>query len=318
MIRAALVTTICVAAVMFFIRFLVALQRELRRRGMRVVPSFPGFIGNRDVATKDEINSRARFIVVSRHRSQQPAFCLKMQGPGSSSPRRVSKMRLVGVAGMLLLSAVSAKAQETVFNVPSGDVLNRGKVYLELDATYMPRSAVRSFTPRMVAGVGDRIEIGLNVNGLSAPGNPQTTLTPTLKWKVYDGRENGWAFLVGDDAFVPVQNRSYRAGNYAYAEWTKTWRTKTRATFGAYDFTADVVASGNRAGGQFAVEQPITGRLTLAADWYTGQHALGYVTPGIILKATSQLTLYGSYQIGNHGASTGNHQMLVEIGWNLN
>jgi hypothetical protein len=59
-------------------------------------------------------------------------------------------------------------------------------------------------------------------------------------------------------------------------------------------------------------------RVTIAADWYTGDHALGYVTPGIIFKATSKLTLYGTYQVGNRGATSGNHQMLVELGWNFN
>jgi hypothetical protein len=78
-----------------------------------------------------------------------------------------------------------------------------------------------------------------------------------------------------------------------------------------------VVASGNRAGGQFAIEQPMASRLALAADWYTGYQALGYVTPGIIFKGTSHLTLYGSYQIGKGGVSVGNHQMLVELGWNF-
>jgi hypothetical protein len=219
---------------------------------------------------------------------------------------------------VLLLSAVCAQAQETVFNVQNGDVLDRGKLYFELDAAYMPRTAVRSFTPRIVAGVGRRVEIGLNVNGLSVPGNPQAALAPTIKWKAYDGRENGWAFLIGDDVFLPVQNSTYRAGNYTYAEFTKTWRTKTRATFGGYVFTKHVIASGNRVGGQFAIEQTVTNRLTVAADWYTGDEALGYVTPGLIFKATSKLTLYGAYEIGNRGVSAGNHQAVVEIGWNFN
>jgi hypothetical protein len=30
------------------------------------------------------------------------------------------------------------------------------------------------------------------------------------------------------------------------------------------------------------------------------------------------LTLYGTYQIGNRAAMSGNHQMLVELGWNFN
>jgi hypothetical protein len=218
---------------------------------------------------------------------------------------------------LLMFYAAPALSQETVFNVPSADVLDPGGVYFEFDATYMPRSAARSFTPRTVVGIGRQIEIGLNINGLSAPGEPRATLTPTIKWKAYDGRKNGWAFLIGDDLFIPVQNRSYRVGNYTYAECTKTWRTNTRATFGAYAFTKHVVASGNRAGGQFAIEQPMTKRLTLAADWYTGDQDLGYVSPGIIFKATSRLTLYGTYQIGNGRASVGNHQMLIELGWNF-
>jgi hypothetical protein len=189
---------------------------------------------------------------------------------------------------------------------------------VELDGTYMPQTAVRSFTPRFVVGAGRRVEIGLNVNGLSAPGIPQATPTPTVKWKAYDGGENGWAFLVGDDLFIPAQNRTYRAGNYAYAELVKSWRTKTRATFGGYAFTEHVVASGNRAGGQFAIEQTLNDRFSLAADWYTGDHALGYVSPGVIFKVTPKLTFYGAYQIGNRGASAGNHQMLVELGWNIN
>lgn len=220
--------------------------------------------------------------------------------------------------GMLLMSyAVPSLSQQTVFNVPSGDVLDRRKIYLEFDATYMPQNAVRSFTPRIVVGVGHRVEVGLNLNGFSAPGNLQATPTATIKWKAYDGGKNGWAFLIGDDIFIPVQNRTYSAGNYTYAEFTKTWHTKTRATFGTYAFTKQVVASGNGVGGQFAIEQPMTGRFTLAADWYTGDQALGYGTPGIIFKMTSQLTLYGTYQVGNRRALAGNHQMLVEFGRNF-
>ncbi|MGE5082106.1 MAG: hypothetical protein ACM3ND_04290, partial [Acidobacteriota bacterium] len=76
-------------------------------------------------------------------------------------------------------------------------------------------------------------------------------------------------------------------------------------------------ASGNGVGGQFAIEQPMTGRFTLAADWYTGDQALGYVTPGIIFKMTAQPTLYGTFQVGNRRALAGNHQMLVEFGRNF-
>jgi hypothetical protein len=92
----------------------------------------------------------------------------------------------------------------------------------------------------------------------------------------------------------------------------------TRITFGAYDFTRNVVATANRAGGQFTFEQQINTCLTLAAEWYTGNQATGYVNPGTIFKATSKLTLYAAYQIGNAGVTSGNHQFLSEIGYNFN
>jgi hypothetical protein len=217
-----------------------------------------------------------------------------------------------------VLYAGHADAQQTVFNVPSGDVLGRGKVYGEVDISYAPDSAAGGFTPRIVVGLGHGIEAGLNVNGISTPGPSQTTPAAAIKWKAYDGGGSGWAFLLGTDLFVPAQNRGYNAGNYSYAEFTKTWRTGTRATFGGYVFTRHVVASGNRAGGQFALEQPAGKRLTLAADWFTGHHALGFVTPGVIVKVTRKLTWYGAYQIGNTGIRRGNHQFLTELGWNFN
>ena len=78
------------------------------------------------------------------------------------------------------------------------------------------------------------------------------------------------------------------------------------------------MAIANRAGGQFTFEQRVSNRLTLAAEWYTGNQAVGYVNPGAIVKITPKLTLYAAYQIGNAGVTMGNHQFLWEIGYNFN
>lgn len=226
--------------------------------------------------------------------------------------------RVLQFCVLILTTAACAHAQETVFNVPSGDILDRGKVYGELDFSYMHSTDIAGFTPRVVVGTGKRVEVGVNFNGLNNSDFPQLILSPTIKWKAYDGGKNGWAFVVGDDLFFPVYNKTYDAGNYIYAEFVKTWHSGTRATFGGYHFTPDVVALGERAGGQFAFEQPINKRLTVAVDWYTGAQSLGYVTPGVVVKVTSKLTWYATSQIGNSGVSRGNHQFLTELGWNFN
>jgi hypothetical protein len=222
-------------------------------------------------------------------------------------------LSLVALAG-----AARAHAQETVFDVPSADILDRGKVYGELDGTNNPTDGFSTFTPRAVVGLGRNLEAGVNYNGLSAPTLGEMVISPTIKWRPWKKESAGWLFYVGDDLFFPVSQRSYDAGNYVYAMFTKTWANGTRVGFGGYDFTRQVVATGNRAGGQFTFERPLNKRLTLAAEWYTGNTTVGYVNTGIIIKATSKLTLYGAYQIGNSGVTEGNHQFLWEIGYNFN
>jgi hypothetical protein len=218
----------------------------------------------------------------------------------------------------LFLPFRSAHAQETVFDVPSADVLGRGKIYGELDGTVRETDPSATFTPRVVFGVGHDVEVGLNFNGLGVPDVGSLTISPTVKWKIWNDADAGWSFYVGDDLFFPATMRTYDVGNYGYASFAKTWKTGTRAGFGAYDFTHDVVARGNRAGGQFTFEQTIGKRVTLAAEWYTGKTSVGYVNPGAVWKLTSKLTLYTAYQIGNSGVSRGNHQFLWEFGYNFN
>lgn len=170
----------------------------------------------------------------------------------------MTKCPLIVLGLLMSMLSASALSQETIFDVPSGDILDKGKVYGEFDFSYLWDASAGTYTPRVVAGIGHRIEVGINLNGISSPGPSQTTPTPTIKWKAYDGGENGWAFVLGDDVFIPTQNRAYHAGNYFYAEFTRTLKTQTRLTFGAYDFSANVVATGNKAGGQVGIEQPVT------------------------------------------------------------
>jgi hypothetical protein len=211
-----------------------------------------------------------------------------------------------------------AYGQQTVFDVPSADVMDKGKVYGELDGTVRPVDPLATFTPRVVVGIGHQIEVGMNFDGLSAPALDQLEISPTVKWRLWKGKTSGWSFYVGDDLFFPVRKRTYDAGNYVYAFFAKEWKHSTRIGIGGYDFTRNVVADANRAGGQFTFEQRVNNRLTLAAEWYTGKQAVGYVNPGAIIKLNSKLTLYAAYQIGNSGVTTGNHQYLWEIGYNFN
>jgi len=233
--------------------------------------------------------------------------------------------RAIFVAACALLCGVfsAAHAQQTIFNVPTTDVLDRGKVYGEVDVSLKPTdsalvSKFSSFVPRVVVGAGSGVEIGLNLTGNIQPGADSTTLVPAIKWKPYQGKNNGVAIVVGDNLYLPVRNRAYNAGNYVYAEISKTFKSGTRLTAGGYDFTRNVVASANRAGGQFGFEQPLNKKATLAADWFTGKHGAGYFTPGLVFKVGPKVTGYAGYSIGNQNLANGNHFFLLELGSNFN
>lgn len=99
-------------------------------------------------------------------------------------------------------STVKVRAQQTFFNVPTTDVLDRGKVYFEMDISVKPNdtdalSHFSSFVPRLVVGTGGNVEVGLNILGNIQPGPDATTLVPAIKWTFYSGKDNGWAMVLG-------------------------------------------------------------------------------------------------------------------------
>ena len=229
----------------------------------------------------------------------------------------------ISVFLMICVFSFTANAQQTIFNVPTTDVLGYGKVYVEFDAAFkLDRTAqfgrFSSFVPRVVVGVGGNVEVGLNVTGNIQPGDDSTTLVPNVKWKFYENKKKDTALIAGTNFYIPVRNRSYDAGAYTYLAVSKTIN-KTRLTAGGYVATKNVFAAkAVRAGGQFGVEQTINSKFSLAADWITGRHSAGYFTPGVIYKPHPKVTTYFSYSIGNDQAVKGNHFFLFELGYNFN
>lgn len=272
------------------------------------------------------VKSLFLFLPSLRRQMKVASMSLHHDGHATRAARGIGRRRrasqlIFSILILLLLGShfSTARAQQTLFNVPSADVLERGEVYGELDISFKPvEPKFSSFVPRVVVGVGGRVEVGLNVTGNVQPGSDSTTLVTAVKWKPYDGGDNGWAFIVGNHLFIPVRNRSYTVGNYAYAAFSKTLKTKTRLTAGGYHFTRDVVAPGaQRAGGQFGFEQPVTEKLTVQADWFTGKHANGYFTPGVTYKLDPKLTSYFGYSLGNSNVTRGNHFFYAAVGLNF-
>ncbi len=229
--------------------------------------------------------------------------------------------RVVAAGLFLAVLAASALAQQTIFNVPSADVLDQGKVYLEVDELFRPTEPrLSSTTIRGVAGVLRRVEAGVNFGGLTSPGPIVPTATAAVK---------GQPLRVGDFALTAggyglFYLRGSEDGNpagmgYGFASW-RVPKLGTRIEFGGWYASTGFVHPphrplGSSTGGALATfEQPLpwVPGLTLAADWWSGENAIGYLSPGFIYTS-GHWTAYAAYSIKN-GDSKGDAG-LIELGY---
>lgn len=242
----------------------------------------------------------------------------RLSGDGSTA---VAFKTALAVLSVLVLPS-TVISQQTIFNVPNTDVLEKGGVYVELDAAFNPvnQPALRrfsSFVPWVVVGIGCDVEIGLNATGNIQPGTDTTTLVPTAKWRLYRNPKSKVDLVAGTNLYIPVRRPAFRFGLHSYLSGSKSFG-KTRLTAGVFVATKSVFApNAVRGGGQFGFEQTVTRKLTFAADWMTGRHANGFLTTGIIYKPHPRVTTYWSYSISNSGATNGNHFFLFEAGYNF-
>ena len=233
----------------------------------------------------------------------------------------MKKLKVLGVWAavclvLLIFRSGAAYGQQTVFNVPSADVLERGKSYFEWDGVAGVDAASTSITPRSVRGVLKGVEAGVNVTSFNANSSSTVAAVPNFKWALYQGAKSGVTVFGGGGMWLPFKRASYAVGDNAFLAVAKTLGPKTRVAVGGYDYTAGTIDHANRGGIFASVEQTLTGRLGVAADWYSGNNSVGYVSPGVSCKLTSQLTMFVASEIGNHEVSSGNHAVLIVLGWN--
>jgi hypothetical protein len=122
----------------------------------------------------------------------------------------------------ILLVATLGMAQQTVLNVPSADVLDKGKAFVRLDTSFMPSLEQSAFAPNLVYGFGHNVEGGVNIESFSYPDTFTTSLVPNIKYR-YDGfmsHGEGIALTFGDKVYIPVHNHSFDLGNYLYGTAT--------------------------------------------------------------------------------------------------
>jgi hypothetical protein len=225
---------------------------------------------------------------------------------------RRNALRVVGLAAISLLSSVAVPGQQTVFNVPSADILNRDKIYVETDWLWRPiEPRFSSGGIRAVYGAGNNVEVGVNLGGFAPQGRSAIVAVPNLKWQPH--HSDTISLTTGMLALVRVGGTGdHTPAVLGYAHAAMRLPIGTRLTAGGWMASSNYAGSDVERGGLFGLEQPIVSDVTLAADWYTGRSGLGYASPGLIITH-GRWVLYASYTFKN-GDSKGSG-LLLEMGF---
>jgi hypothetical protein len=231
-----------------------------------------------------------------------------------SDRRRRRLGRSAALAGLIAALPTASRGQQTLFNVPTADVLDKGKAYIEEDTLWRPQDPhFAVFTIRGVYGFGSNVEGGVNFGGFTTPGRSTPVAIAAMKWQLF--KAGGFALTAGAHGLFFVRGtQDGDPAGFFYAHASYAFPTNTRLTAGAWAATAGYAAPGSTRGGLFCFEQKVTDHWNLDADWFSGENGLGYFSPGII-STWGPWTVYAAYSFKN-GDSKGN-ALLLELGFSF-
>ncbi|MBI3071256.1 MAG: hypothetical protein HYY84_03930 [Deltaproteobacteria bacterium] len=184
----------------------------------------------------------------------------------------------------------SASAQQTIFNHPSADLLSKGAVYVELDATLRYQFGFEGLVPRVVWAPIERLEIGLNVGPLIDQAfENDPSLAPNAKIRLFSaaGTAGEISLLLGTRIYVPVKFDALNFELYSFV--AVQTRFGLRATAGAYgEFPTNGVGKLRPIA---MLEFVLTKFLTFGAEWWM-ERDLGL---GFVIALPAGFTLYPAY-----------------------
>ena len=216
---------------------------------------------------------------------------------------------------VFLLSITSASyAQQTIFNVPSQDVLAPGTVYGEVDVPFrLDAPRYIAITPRVVAGLGYNFEGGVNLPGYINEGDKLWTAMLTIKHGQALDTTAPWTLTEGAHLYLPLTS-GRNTGVFGYIMTGYKLFGTLRLDGGVYGATDAVTGTGkSEIGALGSIEYTIADWLTVAVDGYSGKNALSYITPGLFVGPFGKWIFYPAYQLSN--VSRDGDSYLFEVGY---
>ena len=209
---------------------------------------------------------------------------------------------------LMFFSINEAYAQQTLFNVPSADVTEKGMIFVQQEGQFSDKFGL--FTSYGAYGIGKNTEIDLTLFGVGTKKVRNEVLGFGFKTFIPLHEKSETKLTFG--TLLPVSLRGNGIGGSAYSHLSaRLPKLKTRFTAGGFVGTTTVF------GRDFisfigAVEQPINKKFGLQVEWYSGKHSNGFLIPGFYYNFPQNATLWVGYQIHNNKVN-GDNGFVIEL-----
>ena len=226
---------------------------------------------------------------------------------------RVWQVLLAATAS--LTPAAHGAAQSLIVGIPNADVTPARAWFITHESQFkqkLDRVGWNTFQ-FLTYGAGYGTELAISAVNFGAPSTGSRAFAVGFKSVGQLPTEMGqrWELKGLAGTMVPVSIEDGSAGVWAFAAGSlRVPTSRTRVTMGPTLGTPQLFGQ-RTAGLMMGVEQPLTQRFGLVADWYTGNHDLAALIPAVQIHLPREFVVLVGYKIPNPGAP--GHAVMVEF-----
>lgn len=203
---------------------------------------------------------------------------------------------------MLLLPVRAAQAQSVIVSAPNTDTTPVHTTMIahesQVNAWSQDKVYWNSFT-FATHGLAENVELAATLYGVSRPGSGNVALALGYKHRIPLATVGGFEPAVAVGQMVPLSLSGRGVGSWTYAVTSlRLPVTRTRFTAGV-SYGTEQIFGYRTLHGLFGVEQPLTERVSLIADWFSGRHDLAALVTGLQWNASHGLVVIVGYKFPN-------------------
>ncbi|MBM3798339.1 MAG: hypothetical protein FJW31_30850 [Acidobacteria bacterium] len=153
-------------------------------------------------------------------------------------------------------------------------------------------------------GLSKNTELAATLHGLGRPASGNVSLGVGLKhrWLLHT-TASGWQLGASSGFMTPLSLSGRGVGGWGFSNFSvRAPGVRTRVTAGP-SYGSSQIFGRRTYSTMVGLEQPLSKKFSLAADWFSGTHDLAAAIGGVAWHPTPQLVVIFAYKVPNNAAS---------------